>query len=138
MEIQAEQDIGDTGLTAHASVATMRRELRYANGFETFDSGTPELSGTLGLRRDWSLAGLTGGLDLFVRGESGVEFRNDAGTVVGDAGGYGTLNLRADADLGQGVTLVAEVMNLTDRSYQPYGQMQGSERSLNLFLTASF
>jgi len=138
VEIQAEQDIGDTGLTAHASVAAMRRELRYANGFETFDSGTPELSGTLGLRRDWSLAGLTGGLDLFVRGESGVEFRNDAGTVVGDAGGYGTLNLRADADLGQGVTLVAEVMNLTDRSYQPYGQMPGSERSLNLFLTASF
>lgn len=138
VEIQAERDIGDTGLTAHASVAAMRRELRYANGFETFDSGTPELSGTIGLRQDWTFGNVTGGLDLFVRGESGLEFRDATGEVVGDAGGYATLNLRADADLGNGVTLVAEVMNITDRSYQPYGQMPGSERSLNLFLTSSF
>ena len=137
-EVHGEYDLGATGVTAHATVSALRRELRYANGFETFDSGTPELSGTVGLRRDWSTDLATVGVDLFLRAESGTSFRSDSGVATDDAGGYGTLNLRADAQFNNGVTLVGEVQNITDRSYQPYGQLEGAERSVNLFLTKTF
>ena len=76
--------------------------------------------------------------DLFLRAESGTSFRSDSGVATDDAGGYGTLNLRADAQFNNGVTLVGEVQNITDRSYQPYGQLEGAERSVNLFLTKTF
>ena len=138
LELYAEQDLGIWGLSVYGSAAAMRRKLIYANGYETFDSGTPALSGKIGLRKGWETASLSGTFDLFVQGESGVEFRDDTGAVVGSAGGYGTLNLRADMDLGNDLSLVAEVNNITDRSYEPYDQMQGAERSVNLFLTKTF
>ena len=138
LELYAEQDLGVWGLSAYGSAAAMRRKLIYANGYETFDSGTPTLSGKIGLRKGWETANLSGTLDLFVQGESGAEFRDDTGAVAGSAGGYGTLNLRADMDLGNDFSLVAEINNITDRSYEPYDQMQGAERSVNLFLTKTF
>lgn len=138
LELYAEQELGLWDLTAYGSAAAIRRKLQYANGYETYDSGTPALSGKVGLRKPWETAGLSGTLDLYVRGESGVEFRDDTGALVGSAGGYGTLNLRADMDLGNDLSLVAEVMNITDKSHAPYGQMPGAERSVNLFLTKSF
>ncbi len=81
---------------------------------------------------------INGCTDLFVQGETGVDYRNDAGAVIGHAGGYGTLNLRADMDLGNDFSLVAEINNITDRSYKPYDQMEGAERSVNLFLSKTF
>jgi len=138
LELYAEQNLGAWGLTAYGSAAAMRRKLIYANGYETSDSGTPTLSGKLGLRKGWETARLSGTFDVFVQGESGVKFRDDAGAVVGRAGGYGTLNLRADMDLGNDFSLVAEVNNITNRSYEPYDQMQGAKRSVNLFLTKTF
>lgn len=138
IEVYAERELGHWGLTPYASVAALRRQLTYANGYKTFDSGSPSLSGKIGIRKAWETAAASGTFDLFMRGESGVEYRNDTGAVSGSAAGYGTLNLRADADFGNGLSLVAEVNNVTDRSYTPYGQMPGAERSLNLYLTKTF
>lgn len=141
LELYAEQDLGVWGLTAYGSAAAMRRKLSYANGYETFDSGTPALSGKIGLRKAWETANLSGTFDLFVQGESSATFRNKDGAVPatgGPFGGYGTLNLRADMDLGNDLSLVAEINNITDRSYKPYDQMEGAERSVNLFLSKTF
>ncbi len=74
-------------------------------------------------------------------GESSATFRNKDGAVPatgGPFGDYGTLNLRADMDLGNDLSLVAEINNITDRSYKPYDQMEGAERSVNLFLSKTF
>jgi hemoglobin/transferrin/lactoferrin receptor protein len=77
-------------------------------------------------------------VDLFARGESKVRQRGDDGALDGSAAGYATLHLRIHADLGAGLDLVAELNNLTNRSYSPYDQMPGAERSSNLFLTKKF
>lgn len=138
LELYAEAETGVWGLVPHASVAAMRRQLEYGNGYRTFDSGTPGIAGTVGLRKDWQADLASGSLDLFLRGESGVEYRDENGAVVGSAGGFGTVNMRASLDFGQGASLVAELNNLTDRSYTSYGQLPGAERSINLFLTKTF
>lgn len=138
IEIYAEHEFEQWSLTPYASVAAMRRQLSYGNGYTTFDSGSPSFAGKIGLRKSWQTASVSGTFDLFLRGESGVEYRDDSGVVTGSSAGYGTLNLRSDVDFGNGLSLVAEVNNITDRSYTPYGQMPGAERSVNLFLTKTF
>lgn len=138
LELYAEHALGAWGLTPYTSFAAMRRQLRYGNGYNTYDGGSPTFSGKLGLRKDWRWDHITGSVDLFVRGESKVELRGDTGALAGSAAGYGTLNLRAHADFGAGLGMVAELNNLTDRRYAPYGQMPGAERSLNLFVTKKF
>ncbi|MDO5642153.1 MAG: TonB-dependent receptor [Paracoccus sp. (in: a-proteobacteria)] len=138
LELHAEHQLASSGLTPYASVALLKRELSYANGFTTADSGSPEVSGRIGLRTSWQRGDIDGTFDLFLRGESGVRMRDDSATLIGSSGGYATLNLRAGANFGKGLSLVAEFNNLTDRDYEPYGQMPGAGRSANLFLTKRF
>lgn len=138
LEVYAEHDLNVWGLTPYTSASVMRRQLEYANGYKTFDSGSPTVSGRVGVRKDWETATLNGTFDLFLRGESSVDYRDDDGTVSGSAAGYATLNLRSDVQLPNDLLLVAELNNLTDRSYTPYEQMPGAERSVNLFLTKRF
>lgn len=138
VEVYAEQSIRSWGLTPYASLAAMRRQLRYGTGFNTYDGGSPSLAGKIGLRKDWAWGSTAGSVDLFVRGESKVRMRGNTGTLTDSAAGYATLNLRAYAEFGHGLSLVAELNNLTNRSYTPYDQMPGAERSFNLFLTKKF
>ncbi len=138
LELYAEHALGLWGLTPYTSFAAMRRQLRYGNGYETYDGGAPSFAGKLGVRKDWRWDRIAGSVDLFVRGETKVRLRDAASALSGSASGYGTLNLRAHADFGDGLGLVAELNNLTNRRYTPYGQMPGAERSINLFLTKKF
>ncbi len=138
VELYAEHALGVWGLTPYTSFAAMRRQLRYGNGYDTHDGGAPAFSGKIGLRKDWRWGRAAGSADLFLRGETRVRLRDQAGAVAGSASGYGTLNLRVHADLGSGLGLVAELNNLANRRYAPYGQMPGAERSLNLFVTKKF
>jgi hemoglobin/transferrin/lactoferrin receptor protein len=138
VEVYAEHALGVWGLTPYTSFAAMRRQLRFANGYDTYDGGSPAFSGKVGLRKDWSWGRTAGSVDLFARGESKVRQRGDDGALDGSASGYATLHLRIHADLGAGLDLVAELNNLTNRSYSPYDQMPGAERSSNLFLTKKF
>lgn len=138
LELYAEHALGVWGLSPYASFAAMRRQLRYGNGYDTYDGGTPTFAGKIGLRKDWRWGRAGGSMDLFMRGETKVRLRDDTGALAGSASGYGTLNLRVHADFGDGLSLVAELNNLADRSYAPYGQMSGAERSLNLYVTKKF
>ena len=138
VELHAEYDSGAFGLTPYVTAAAMRREFTYANGFATRDSGTPTLSGRIGLRKAWSMGGVEGELDLFIRGETAVTLRDDSGAVTDRASGYGTLNLHGSVDLGPDTFAVFEINNITDRVYQPWEQATGAGRSVNLFLTRTF
>jgi len=92
----------------------------------------------VGLRRFWQQGATSGTLDLFVDGETDAKFRDDTGAVTEAVGGYATLNLRATADLGGGLSVTGELMNITDRVYEPFGQIPGAGRSANIFLTKTF
>ncbi|WP_156909255.1 TonB-dependent receptor [Ottowia thiooxydans] len=138
VELYAEHALGVWGLTPYTSFAAMSRQLRYGNGYQTNDGGSPSFAGKIGLRKDWRWGRTGGSVDLYVRGESKVSLRDNSGAVSGSASGYGTLNLRAHAEMANGFSLVAELNNLTNRRYTPYGQMPGAERSINLFLTKKF
>ena len=138
LELHAQREIETWGLTPYVTAAATRREFSYANGYETSDSGTPALAGRIGLRKSWTLGSVDGTFDLLLRGESGVSLRDDSGAVTDTAAGYGTLNLHTTAELANGMSVVLELNNLTDRSYQPYGQAEAAGRSFNLFLTKTF
>lgn len=137
-EVHAQRDIEAWGLTPYVTATLMSREFTYANGYSTDDSGTAAFAGRAGLSKSWVMGNIDGTFDLFLRGESAVELRDDTGTVTKRAAGYGTLNLHTTADLNDSMALTFEVNNLTDRSYDPYLEMPGAERSVNLFLTKTF
>lgn len=138
LELHGEYATGVQGLTPYVTAAMLRREFTYANGYATTDSGTAAVAGRIGVRKSWSLGEVTGELDLFLRGETGATLRNASGAVTADASGYGTLNLHGSADFGNNISAVLELNNLTDRSYEPYGEAAGAGRSVNLFLTRTF
>ncbi len=138
LEIHAEYASDAWGLTPYVTAAVLRRELEYGNGYTTGDGGAPSLSGRIGLRKSWSLANAEINADLFLRGESRVVLRDDTGAIANESAGWATVNLSADVQWDNGLSLVAELTNLGNRSYEPYGQMPGAERGVSLFLTKAF
>ena len=140
LEVQAEYASNLWDLTPYATAALMRRELRFANGIRTTDSGTPRISGRIGVRKTWSLANVDIDTDLFVRGESAALLLDANGDVDNnkEAAGWATLNLSANVRWDNGLSLVAEFTNLTNNSYHPFEQVPGAERGVALFLTKSF
>lgn len=138
MEVMAEFDTGWNGLRPYVSVANVTREFTYSNGFTTQDSGTPEWTGTLGVRSNWAAGTYTGTWDLFVNAESAVLQRDDSGTIVDETSGWSTVNLRGSMDLSDNVVLTFEAANLFDKSYRAIDQIEGAGRNVSLFLTATF
>ena len=138
VELYAEHALGAWGLTPYTALTLMRRELRYGNGFHTRDGGSPTWGGKLGVRKDWQAGAASGSIDLYARGESRIRLRDETGVQTAGSAGYATLGLSANVDLGKGLKLVAELNNLTNRRYTPYGQMPGAERSINVFVTQTF
>ncbi|RKF14595.1 TonB-dependent receptor [Roseovarius spongiae] len=136
-EIYAEHDLGN-GLTPYASGAIINRELDYGNGFSTSDSGTPGLSGTIGLRKDFDFRGMPASFDVFATGESSAKLRDDAGLVTNRAGGWTTVNLRGSLDLTENASLTVQFNNILDKSYEPFGQIAGGERSVDVVLSSRF
>lgn len=125
-------------LRPYASLAYIEREYRYANGFHTTDSGVPNWSGTIGVRRDWALGNVEGEWDLFLTGESAAIERADDGSISDSAAGFTTLNLRGSAMLSDNVALNFEIGNITDRSYDQIDQIPGAGRNISVSLTATF
>ncbi|MEW2915690.1 TonB-dependent receptor [Ruegeria sp. ANG10] len=146
IEIAAEVDPGWGGVRPYVIVSNVTREFTYSNGFSTKDSGTPEWTGTLGVRSDWQTASLTGTWDMFLRGESAAELRDENGNIV-DSGtatgtnptsGWTTLNFRGSVDLTENALLTLELNNILDRSYRANDQIPAAGRNINLFVTATF
>lgn len=77
----------------------------YGNGLATSDSGTPGLSGSIGLRKGFDLGRMPASFDLFATGESGAKLRDETGTVIDTAAGWGTVNLRGALDISDHATV---------------------------------
>jgi len=145
-ELAAEFDPGWGGLRPYAIVSNVTREFTYANGFSTKYSGTPEWTGTLGLRSNWQTASLSGTWDVFLRSESSSKLVQEDGTVFNDGtptglnptAGWTTLNFRGTMDLTENALLTLELNNIFDKSYRANDQIQAAGRNINLFVTATF
>ncbi|OUS20484.1 hypothetical protein A9Q95_09005 [Rhodobacterales bacterium 59_46_T64] len=137
VELQAEYQPAEVAFRPYATVTLMRREMTYANGYSTYDSGTPAAAGRIGLRGDWQRGTVFGDWDLFVRGESAAGLRDDSGVmeVASRGHGYATFNAAMTAELSNGLRLSAEVGNIFDIAYEGYDQNPGAGRSLNLVAT---
>ena len=146
IEIAAEFDPGWSGVRPYAILTNVTREFTYANGFSTKDSGTPEWTGTIGLRSDWQIAEYGGTWDLFLRGESAAKLVEadgqvlDSGTPTGlnPTSGWTTLNFRGSVELTENASLTVAFDNILDRSYRANDQIPGAGRNVSVFLTATF
>lgn len=138
LELYAEHEIGATGFVPYVSAAFMKRRFEYDNGYESFDSGTPDIAGRIGIRKDWHAHWGEGELDLYLRGESRAVQRNENGDIATEAAGYGTLNFRSSTTFDNGLSLVAGITNITDRNYDPIDELPGAERSFNISASLRF
>ncbi|KIC41984.1 hypothetical protein RA27_00805 [Ruegeria sp. ANG-R] len=145
-EVAAEFDPGWGGVRPYVVLSNVTREFTYANGFATKDSGTPEWTGTVGLRSDWQAASFGGTWDVFLRGESSSTLEDENGDVV-DTGtptglnptsGWTTLNFRGSMELTENARLNLEVNNILDKSYRANDQIPAAGRNISLFVTATF
>ncbi len=145
-EVAAEFDPGWNGVRPYVILTNVTREFTYGNGFSTKDSGTPEWTGTLGLRSDWQTASLGGTWDVFLRGQSSSKLVDENGNVVDNGSptgtnptsGWTTVNFRGTMDLTENARLVLELDNILDKSYRANEQIPGAGRNLSLFVSATF
>ncbi|MBP8924514.1 MAG: TonB-dependent receptor [Pseudomonadales bacterium] len=106
----------------YMSLTWMNRSNRYES-FVTDDSGTPSLSGTLGLLHERRISDrIDGWIDFTLRGESDSrrEEPSSAGTaILEEDDSWITLNLSAGASIGaeRRVSLVVALENLGDETY---------------------
>ncbi len=136
-EVQAEYRPAEAAVRPYASLALMRRELQYGNGYSTYDSGTPAASGRIGLRGDWQRGTVFGEWDVFLRGESAAGLRDENGDMdlQSKGSGYATFNAALSAEFGNGLRLSAQVGNIFDISYEGYDQNPGAGRNVSLMAT---
>ncbi len=141
LEIYAEHRLA-SGLTPWVSGALIEREFNYASGFTSTHSGTPFVSGSVGLRRDFEFRGMAASFDLFATGESHAKLLEpDASTgdiEVTESGGWSTVNLRGALELNKHATVSLQLNNIFNKQYEPFDQMPGGERSLDVVLSARF
>ncbi len=122
LELYVARAEGDLRWRPYASLTWMTRENRYEN-FVTEDSGTPNLSGALGVT--WEplfAASMDGWLDLGLRGESASKREEPASgglPTLEEDDAWLTLNLSGGLQWGTArrLGLVVEFENLSDETY---------------------
>lgn len=126
------------GFTPYLSAALIKRKLDFGGGYETWESGTPALSGTLGLRSDIELFGRDGSIDMFLIGETRADLRDATGARDDAADPWATFNMRGSLALSERADLLVSVNNLFDQDYQAMGRLPGAERSIDLSMRFRF
>ena len=122
LELYTARAEGDLRWRPYASLTWMKRENRYEN-FVTEDSGTPSLSGTLGLTWEPLFAtAMDGWLDLGLRGESASKREEPSSSglsTLDEDDAWLTLNLSGGLQFGAArrLGLVVELENLSDETY---------------------
>ncbi len=122
LELYAARAGDDAGWRPYASLTWMRRENRYET-FVTEDSGTPGVSGTLGV--SWEplfAASFDGWIDLALRGETASRREEPSSSglsTLDEDDAWVTLNLSGGLQLGAArrLGLVVELENLGDETY---------------------
>lgn len=138
VEVSAEYQSNLWNLRPYITAEFIQREFTYSNGYSTKDSGTPNFAATLGVRSDWSYAGVSGEWDIFATGEGAAKLRSSDGSVSTTSDEYATLNMRLTADLNDQFSVSFAANNLLNADYQPMGQYAGAERNFSIMLNARF
>ena len=118
-------------LTGYIESALIRREFDFGD-FKTTDSGTPLLSGRIGLRTPWHAGRWQGEIDGFVRAASSAETRDETGSLEEQSGGYGSLNIAIAAQQSRHFDLRLSLINLLDKQYRAAGEVPAAGRSIEL------
>lgn len=110
----------DNGFEPYTSLTWMRRQFDHGNGFETYDSGTPELMIKYGLRWSGERAGLGLRSDVYAVSHTASKMRESA-DGKGDyrLPGFTTLNWTAGVSFGpqKQYSLDAGLYNILDQAY---------------------
>lgn len=142
IELAAEYRLPGTRTIPYVSATWIRRQLQFS-GLSTYDSGTPALSGRLGLRQDAIFAGHPVWADLYLRAASKLKETTPVagGATTSSQSGWGTLNLAIGGTFGREDALQANLHfnNLLDKRYRASLQeLPGTERNVVLTLHARF
>jgi Outer membrane receptor for ferrienterochelin and colicins len=142
VELLAEYELQDSGLTPYVSGTWIRREVEYAD-FSTYNSDTPALSGRIGVRYDGLWQEHPIWADLFVRAatEDKQTYRSGADLVTETLPGWGTLNFAFGGNIGEDdkVSYAVRFNNILDKEYRPsFGELPGYGRSVEVSVRVAF
>lgn len=141
VELVAQYTVPNTSLTPYASGAWLKRKLNYPD-FATTNSGTPALSGRIGIKYDTNLKGNKVWSDLFVRAATPIKqtSQHDQDTVE-RLPGWGTLNFAVGASRGkdQKYQVGLEFNNLLNKEYRSaFDALPATGRNVILTMRATF
>ena len=134
IELLAELSIPNTPLTTYVTGAWTKRKLDYGT-FEVWRSNTPEVSGRVGIRKDWNWGEFgTAYADFYLRGGTGAKL-TESDFVMDETDGWTTLNLALGTTMGadEKYRLSLNFNNLTNESYRPIvDELPGAGRSVEV------
>lgn len=135
-ELTAEYAIKD--FTPYADVACLDRTFWYNSGKvgKTNKSGTPPLSGSLGLKWEKKINKFSLFADANAKWADGVDFEDHAGNIT-DYHGWTTYNLQIGLSKGEFFSSIA-LNNLTNRSYHTAGNKVWHQPGRHVVLTVGY
>ncbi|MEQ4618886.1 MAG: TonB-dependent receptor [Corticimicrobacter sp.] len=142
LELAAEYQLPGTSFTPYLSGTWIKREL-HEPSLNTYNSGTPTLSGRLGVRYEGRLVGKDVWGDVFVRAATDQKLTTgtDAAPDTTRLPGWGTLNVAFGGSLGQNDSLRYGVHfnNVLDKEYRAsLDELPGTGRSVELTMRLTF
>lgn len=142
LELAAEYRLPNTSFTPYVSGTFIRRKLT-APLLSTYDSGSPTLSGRLGVRYDGTLGGTEVWGDLFLRAATSLKLTTGSSTAstTNQLPGWGTLNMAFGGVLGRDdrVRYGVQFNNLLNKEYRAsLDELPGTGRSVELSLRVKF
>lgn len=117
-----------TTLRPYANITVQRRELDFASGEDTWNSGLPEYQLQSGVQ--WSALPNTQ-LDIFLRSYGDARRDDENGVKTAHSGGYAEFNIAMQYQPVNNLMLTAAVNNLTNQSYQNPEELPAAGRALN-------
>ncbi len=138
IELLLEKSLQDSNFTPYTTATLMRRQITTAE-YRSYQSGTPNVFGRVGLKHTSQWKVFEREADLFMQGATSAKNVSKPNSESYAADGYATLNLRLTMTTAQSNNFGIEFNNLTNNTYRPIDeQLYGAKRSANIFATYTF
>ena len=109
------------GFTPYVTATWLRRQYDDGEGYKTFNTATPKLSGRYGVRYRHALTeNVDFNADVFFRSQSATKYTSSSGDSDYRIGGFTTANIAFGFEFGdeKQYNVQAEILNLFDKQYQ--------------------